>query len=203
MNLEKINQLIFDEIGEKSSHPYKDKGNKYYHGQRVSELAKTLRKKIIPNDDSYDQILTVAAWFHDIKNGNEDHAILGSEQTRIILENHCTSEELDKICDIITVHDQRSTENNYSIYTKLHQDADLIDHFGTLEIWIDIQYYTKDYFTIPEAVKHMNELLKEHKNYRNLLNFEISKEIFDDRNKFFKEFVNRFEQEGNGKIFEN
>ena len=61
-----IKRLAAEEMENRSSHAWKERINKYYHGERVAKLALTLRKLVIPNDASRDQILTAAAWFHDI-----------------------------------------------------------------------------------------------------------------------------------------
>ncbi|NLI63506.1 MAG: hypothetical protein GX367_02080 [Bacteroidales bacterium] len=42
-----------------------EKGNKYDHGQRVANLSKMIRKNILPDDNTRDDILIVSAWFHD------------------------------------------------------------------------------------------------------------------------------------------
>lgn len=38
MNLETIKQLSFDSLGKKNSHPWKEKGNKYHHSERVNTI---------------------------------------------------------------------------------------------------------------------------------------------------------------------
>lgn len=119
----------------KRSHPFKERSNKYHHGERVAALAVRLRQLILPDENDSDDILTVAAWFHDIRNGANHHAALGAQCTRELLAAHCTAEELDQICDIIAVHDsRRPNDNAYLNIIKIHQDADHLDHFGVYDI---------------------------------------------------------------------
>jgi UTP:GlnB (protein PII) uridylyltransferase len=47
---------------------------------------------ILPAGNDYDDILTVAAWFHDVCNGEVDHtqhAALGASRTMELLIAHC------------------------------------------------------------------------------------------------------------------
>ncbi|MEA4832678.1 MAG: HD domain-containing protein [Oscillospiraceae bacterium] len=155
MNLDKIKSIATELMKDKRSHSWKERGNKYYHGERVAKLVVTLRGIILPNDQSHDEILTIAAWFHDIANGIEEHGTEGSAITREILSDHCTAAELDDICGIIAVHDDRSSNRRFfSDYIKLHQDADYLDHFGTYDIWMNFLY----------AVPH-NETINDVSNY--------------------------------------
>lgn len=48
-----------------STFSFMEKGNKYDHGQRVANLSKMIRKNILPDDNTRDDILIVSAWFHD------------------------------------------------------------------------------------------------------------------------------------------
>ena len=135
MDLSLIKQIIHHEMSDKRSSPYNERGDKYTHGERVASLAVRMRQLIFPNEKLYDDVLTVAAWFHDIRNGITNHAVLGAERTRELLSEHCTDAELNEICSIIAIHDDRRVDDtNYSNAVKIHQDADYLDHFGTFDI---------------------------------------------------------------------
>ena len=203
MDLLKIKQIIFDELAEKSSHNWKEKGNKYHHGERVAKLILTLRNYIIPDDDGHDDILTVAAWFHDIMNGTDNHALLGAERTKELLSGYCSDYEMREIYDIIYRHDDRySDRESFSVYARLHQDADLLDHFGTFDIWTQFLYAVCHGQTILEEIKYMNEWRSElDTKYGGELNFEISKKIYDEKTEFYNYFADRFSVEGTGGIW--
>lgn len=203
MDLVAIKQLAFDYMGNKSSHSWKEKGNKYYHGERVAKLIITLRQFVLPNNESHDEILTVAAWFHDIMNGVENHAKEGARKTRDVLSKYCSEYEIDEICKIISVHDDRYSDRSlFSDYIKLHQDADHLDHFGTFDVWTEFLHAIHHDRTIIDVIEWFQTTRRsQDKHYRNELNFEISRKIYDEKSEFVNSFGERFSVEGVGNIW--
>jgi len=204
MELEKIKRIAFEQMGERSSHPWKEKGNKYYHGERVAKLALTLRKALFPDDDSYDMILTVAAWLHDIENGSENHCERGAVKARKLLEGCCTPDEIDEICAIIAVHDKRwDDKSGFSNALKILQDADLLDHFGTYDVLMNFLYMVSHGCTLAEQIDYMLNLRPiDAEHFRSGLNFELSRIIFDEKERFMKAFCERFAIEASGEILD-
>ena len=202
MDLIKINEIAYSRMADRSSHNWKDKGNKYYHGQRTANLALTLREILLPENSSSDEILTVSAWFHDISNGSENHCALGAEKTRQLLSGLCTQDELEQICYIISVHDERIEGNNYPEVVKLMQDADLLDHLGTFGVWEHFLYATAHGETINEAKDFLlNVAVKQHTEHRMQRNLEFSKLILDEKYAFLKSFATRFDTELEGRVW--
>ena len=203
MDLITIKQLAFDHLGNKNSHRWKEKGNKFYHGERVATLVLQLRKLILPEDNSHDDILTVTAWFHDILNGNEDHAVQGAIKTREVLQGYCTEEELNTICEIIKVHDDRTCGRDvYSTYIKLQQDADLLDHFGIFDIWMSFSYFVSHGKNMKDVAQWLSEVRPlEDKKYLEELNYELSKIIYKEKSSFVRSFSERFCVESSGGIW--
>lgn len=203
MNLEEINQLAFELLGNKRSHAERELGNKYQHGERVAKLILLLRKNILPNDDSHDDILTVAAWFHDLMNGSDNHAEEGSHKAREVLTKYCTEYEMDEICKIISVHDDRNSDRSkLSDYIKLHQDADQLDHFGTFDVWTEFLYARHHDKRMIDVIDwFQNTRHNDGIRYREELNFEVSKKIFDEKNEFVRLFGERLSVEGIGGIW--
>lgn len=205
MELEKIRQIAASQMQNRKSHDWKERGNKYYHGVRVASLALTLRGIILPDDSSRDDVLTVAAWFHDIENGedNSKHGVRGAAVTRGLLAELCRPDELDTICEMIAVHDDRKCDrSSMPVLTKILQDADQLDHYGTYDLWMLFLYAVPHDMTIVDIRRH---LLDEHpvdvENNRRQFNFEISKRIFDDKEAFITDFTSRFEAEADGRIY--
>jgi len=203
MDMRAIQNTAFELMGNKSSHAFKEKGNKYYHGQRVAVLALKLRRLVLPDDNSRDEIMTVAAWFHDVMNGTDNHAAAGAAKAKEVLSPYCTAEELAAICEIIGVHDDRASgRDTFSPYIRLHQDADLLDHFGTFDIWSCFLYSVAHGETINDARDWLyHGRPRENEKYRAELNFEISRKIFDEKTEFLKYFTGRFYAESAGGIW--
>jgi uncharacterized protein len=209
MNLETINKIAHKLMSQKRNQEWRDVGNKYYHGQRVAKLAVALRKLILPNENGFDEILTVASWLHDVRNddnaflnGVNIHGKLGAEEATEILKPYCDATQIELIANLIEHHDDRNSKAPHGDLIKILQDADLLDHRGTTEIWGTIVYASIYNRTMHEtAAWNMQEGISAIKEYRERLNFEISKKIFDDRTNFYKTFVERFFAESNGEIF--
>jgi hypothetical protein len=204
MDLTKIKQIAFEQMSERSSHSWKERGNKYTHGERVARLALTLRQLLFPADSSHDSILTVAAWFHDIDNGVDDHCKKGAATTRALLEGLCEPAELNEITSIIAIHDERhGNRDAYSCWVKLHQDADLLDHFGTYEIWMNFLYAVPHDITLTEVVEYIQTgRLADDARYKSELNYELSRAIYSEKSEFVGKFAERFAVETDGKFFD-
>jgi len=186
----------------RKAHINREKGSIYYHGQRVANTVLQLRRAILPNDESHDDILSVAAWFHDIGKDIEPHAHTGAILVRDLLQAHCASEELEEICGLIALHcDRRPNDNKHSAYVKLLQDADLLDHFGVMAVWWSIMWSAHedesparnlDYFE-----REWQPFCKKH---RALLNYPQSIAAYDEKITFEQEFFARFRLEAQGDL---
>lgn len=205
MDFNAIHAIIHAEMSEYTVRPGAEIGAKYHHGQRVAKQALALRKLELPDDATHDDIILIAGWFHDVRNGRPDHAKAGAVRTRELLEgtDYLTPAELDEVCAIIAVHDDRyGGRDTYSPWIKLQQDADLLDHFGTFDIWCHFAWCKDNGIGINEAIKHLSEERpKEFGQYLNELNYESSRLIYREKMRFFTDFVNRFVIEGSGEFF--
>jgi Predicted HD superfamily hydrolase len=196
MNLNAILDIAVSEMKYKSSHPLKELGNKFYHGQRVCETIKHLCEMIGYKEDI--NVLIVAAWFHDICNGSENHEILGANKVKELLEGLCTNDELSSICRLITLHDSR-TNSDLSIDTKILQDADLLDHFGVFEIWCTFHYALKENLSMEETAEFMlNNYNTQFQKEKSQLHFECSKRIYVEKRLYVRDFITRMQEESKG-----
>lgn len=202
MDLVEIKQIMFDEMYNKI-HWNGEKSGKYYHGERVAKLALRLKTYIQPDDGEYDNIITVAGWFHDVMNGTEEHALAGAERTKLLLAEHCSEWEMCEIYNIIYKHDDRhSDRNGFSVYAKIQQDADFIDHFGSYDILLKFFCAARDGRTVVEEIKNMREQYESlYTTFEKELNYDISKKIYRERIEFYRQFSGRFGVEGTGGIW--
>ncbi len=201
MDLVVIRNLAFKHLGDRKAHLHREKGFIYYHGQRVAKIAVSLRESLFPTNSSIDRILTVASYFHDVAKGIEPHATYGAVLARELLAEYCDSEDLDKICEVIAYHQFRDKTKSYTESIKIVQDADILDHCGVMEIWMNFQYYAHTNGTIQESLAFYQRKYAQHiKALRELLNYEISKEIFDEKAAFVDRFVSRMALEVEGEL---
>ncbi|MDF2840232.1 MAG: hypothetical protein K0Q99_1004 [Clostridia bacterium] len=200
MDLELIKQRAFENLGKRKAHTHRETGFIYYHGARVANLVINLRKLVLPEDRSMDEILQAAAYFHDIAKGIEPHSKYGAVLVKEILQDLCTAEELEQIAELISCHAHRKIRK-YNSYEMLLQDADLLDHFGTIELWMNFCYSAIDDKNIDFSLYYYDTEFKQiaDKN-RSLLNFGVSEKIFDEKLQFVHDFVKRMKIENIGDI---
>ncbi|MDF2593044.1 MAG: hypothetical protein K0S75_2510 [Clostridia bacterium] len=200
MDLRLIKQRAFENLGSRKAHHHRETGFIYYHGARVANLVINLRKLVLPEDNSKDEILQVAAYFHDVAKGIEPHSKYGAILSSEMLKDLCTEEEADQISEIIHCHAARK-KREYNDYEMLLQDADLLDHFGTIELWMNFNYYAIEDKDMNSSIDYYRtEFIDMAAKNRSLLNFEISKKIFDEKLEFVYDVVKRMEIENRGDI---
>lgn len=197
MDLQKISEIAAREMKTKASHPFKEPGNKYYHGQRTAEIIKQLCPKVDYTGNT--EILIVSAWFHDICNGEEHHENKGADKTCNLLQNLCSEAELKEIHRIISIHDSRRSAD-LQTDVKIHQDADLLDHFGTFEVWNYFQYALKEQMSMTEAAYLLLDDSK-FSSSENVFHFEISEKVYQERRSYVKAFADRLLKESKGEIY--
>ncbi|MBQ2755039.1 MAG: HD domain-containing protein [Oscillospiraceae bacterium] len=205
MDIEKIKAIAAGLLMDKKSHPWKERGNKYHHGERVGKMSVAIRKLMLPDDDSHDDIMLAAALFHDMANGDvkrAEHGKVGAERTRELIKDLCTEAELNDICHIIEVHDDRyPNDDRYPYWVKLHQDAGYLDHFGCYDVWMSSIECAANGKTVMEGAEFMvEERGKWMMAIHGELNYEISHEILNEKLTYQREFGERFVREMNGEI---
>jgi uncharacterized protein len=202
MDLEKIDSLAYEFMKDRKSHLDREKGYVYYHGKRVSKLSTNLRKELFPCDNSYDEYLTVASVFHDIGKGFEPHEKYGALLVHDILKEYCNENEIERIAELIKYHQGPRKDESLSSYIKIIQDADILDRFGTMQIWLNFQdSASKDLPLVHTLDFYKNEFELYVKNMRNLLNFELSLEIFAEKVQYLNSFIDRLNIEAEGSIY--
>ncbi len=200
MDLELIKDKAWELMGKRFSHPDREPGYAYYHGQRVGTIALELRELIFPEEDGNDEVILVGSWFHDVSKGIEPHWEHGALMARAILEEFCTPVKLEQIVAIVGGHTLRK-QGDYPNYVKLVQDADILDHFGSQEIWINFWHCAYRRQTLENSLDFYSDFYAEHvQRVRELLNYPESIAFFDDKDQFVRNFVERFRREAAGEL---
>lgn len=201
MDINALKEIAYNLMKNRKAQLDREKGFIYYHGLRVSKLSLNLRKIILNEDCTHDDIITVASLFHDVAKGIEPHGKNGAVLIKDIIKDYCTEDEINEIADIIYYHSMRKKNNDYSEYIKIVQDSDMLDHFGSIEAWMKVQYFAYKDEPIPNLLEaYCNEYNAEVEKCRALLNYDVSCKIFDDKVSFICSFMDRFKKEAEGEI---
>ena len=203
MDFERLNAVAEKLMKHRKAHPEREQGSIYEHGQRVMKLAITLREEVLPGDDSMDDILRLAGMFHDIGKGIEPHAAFGAPIMMQAVKGIVTDEEAQAAARLIEAHcDRRPDEPAHTVWERLIQDADLLDHMGTYNIWMDIQYCAYREMSVSDEAEFLRNKVEAYAAFhRTQLNFDVSKRIYDDRIGFYLEFMRRFLAEAQGEVY--
>ncbi len=186
----------------RKAHRERERGFVYYHGKRVANLAIELRKVILPDDDSGDDVLRLAGMFHDLGKGLSPHALYGSVLLPTAVEGLVPEDIAKRASEMIALHGARQIEPSpYDVWTQLLQDADLLDHSGCYGVWMCAQYYSFYDGCLSDGVEfHQQTGEKYYEDNVNLLNFEISKKNLRERIDFEHAFFRQAAIEAAGRL---
>ncbi len=202
MDTKLLQEIAYKKMGKVRAHLEREPGHIYYHGLRVAKLSINLRKLIFPVEFDFDDVIYAGALFHDIGKGIEPHAETGYAVVKHILQEYCESNELSNVSEIVRYHCKRVFPNDYPFWIRIVQDADILDHMGTTEIWLNFLYTAYEDRSIDRSLEWYrgDEVKRNLEKMRNMLNYNESKEIWDEKVKFVDLFVNRLMIEADGGI---
>ena len=224
---QKIKEIVETELNRDH-----DSGHDIDHIMRVYNLAMTIAKS---ESDVDLEVVQAGALLHDIGGAREandtsgqiDHAVIGAEMAKPILENlGFSSDKIEHIQECILCHRYRTNNKPQTIEAKIVHDADKLDSSGAIGIarvftWIsrhhakifkkvdDINEYAKENLTdgkisgrIIDKSKHSIHINHETKDKFLLDNLytETAKKIGRDRATYYKGFIDRLEKEVSGEI---
>ncbi len=182
------------------SHNERETGHVYYHGNRVMRGVMELRSAYTA-DASHDELLRAAALFHDCGKALEPHDVSGAALVGEFLKDECTPDELREIRRLVLGHDRR--DGKADMWLALLQDADLLDHYGSMETWLNFLYSA--YHDRPLSMSlefYRNEYPAQAEKHRAQLNLDISRRVFDEKLRFTYALASRLEVEGAGAYIE-
>lgn len=206
MDFKRLEALAEQTMAHRKFHLEREIGHVYFHGKRVANSVLLLRKTIFPEDASHDDVLRCAGLFHDIGKGINPHARTGALLVRELLQGEMTAAELDEVCELISVHDDRHPDSDlHSSWAKLLQDADLLDHFGIQGLWLSFTYYA---YTGQQGMGKLPEFYETDwketiKKNRAMIHFDVSKAIFDEKTEYEYSVIRRLTLEAEGRYVPN
>lgn len=187
----------FEAMGRRRDNRFRETGFIYYHGVRVARIALSLRADLGMDPDG-DDILFAAGVFHDLGKGSRDHHLVGADSVRPLLKPFFEIDELDEISEIITCHNERG-HPEYSDEIKIIQDADILDHYGAIGVWMQFVYSgiadenIFDCLAFWKGEIHRG-LIDES---RRGINYDVSRRRFERRLEVMQRFMREFESEIN------
>ena len=199
MDFEALDHLAARLMTKRKPHVQRERGSVYYHGQRVSKGVLQLRK-MVTADNTHDPYLRAAALFHDVGKGMDPHAAIGAAMMREQLKGYMAPDEIEEVARLIAAHDDRRPDSRkHDLPTRLLQDADLLDHYGTQEIFMCFSYSAVHERGMDTALDfYRNDFKKIVNRSRKLLNLDEARRIFDEKYRFQREFIKRLKVETEG-----
>ena len=181
------------------AHPERETGFICAHGQRVARGVVELRRRVT-DDASHDDLLRCAAMFHDVGKGIGEHGQTGAEMVRFLLKDELTPDEIEEVSRLVYAHNHRAPDTGeWDLWAQLLQDADIIDHYGTIEVWLNFQYCAHADRQMTEDLSfYSDEFPAQAEKHRALLNLEEAKRVYDERVQFNKDFAVRMAVEAEG-----
>lgn len=201
MNLDAVRAVAEAALAGRRPNGMRETGYIYYHGLRVANLAGEL-SVLTGGADSFDPVMYVGGLFHDTGKGFPAHHETGAAIVRNLLADHCTQEDLDAVCRIVQYHCIRKHGLDLPRSVLLVQDADIVDHYGTQEVWLKFLYAAGSGEAQPTTAEYWRgeDYLRNIEQSRSLLNFPESVALFDERIAYQNAFYRRFEREARGEI---
>lgn len=204
MNILEIEKLAYHKMKDRKTKG-RENGFIFYHGRRVGKLAINIYKQVSGEIKQQEMdMIYCASLYHDIGKGIEPHNETGAEITKFYLRDLCTPHEVNTVSRIVFEHNRRGSDyNDNSFLGRIVQDADILDHMGTMDIWIAFQWHAEFNETVDVSLEFFSsgKWAEITDTLRSLLNFECSIDAFDKRRAFTQEFINRFEREAQGQLF--
>jgi uncharacterized protein len=192
MNREQIEQLARTRMLKRQEHDGREPGWLFYHGLRTARVAWQICDRLNLEIDR--DVVYTGALFHDIGKGSEPHNLKGAKIVAKILEKHCDGDRLQQICEIVRLHNQRQVSGDHAPAVRVVQDADVLDHVGPVAPWLAFYWSGTRNETVDDHVRFITG--RDHVRYlqkmRNMLNFDVSLAMFDERVRWQESFLETF-----------
>lgn len=192
MNFAESERIAKEQMETRKEQSAREPGWLYYHGLRTAKIALKLAELL--GAEINREVLYAGALFHDIGKGSEPHNVRGAELAGRLLSPCFNNPELASICQIVELHNQRQKSKEHSIPIRIVQDADLIDHVGTIVPWLSFYWSGKHGETIHDHIRFVTgeENERYRRGMREQLSFYVSIRIFDERVSWEDEYFKNF-----------
>ncbi len=150
-----------DENGRPNNYPFR---SRFEHTMRVYRWAIKLQSKLGGDLD----VIVLAALLHDIGwdvSGERDHAEVGAELAVEYLDSlGVDADIIRQVGEIIMIHEDKDTDRDLSLETRIVMDADLLDEVGAISImWDSMATACEDDPTYKKAYYRIKEFYRKNK----------------------------------------
>jgi uncharacterized protein len=217
--MKKPDKKFYKELREKIKSYFPETGShSFEHTERVYNLAIHIAKSEKADMD----IVKVAALLHDIARKKQDecggkicHAEEGSKiAKKILVEMNFPKDKTNPVCDAIASHRYSKKLKAKTKEAEILQDADRLDALGAITIARIFDYGGRKNRKIHDSQLKPKEYTHNSESESSFIHFYEkilkikpetfktikAKEIAEERYKFVKQFVERFEKEWNGEL---
>ncbi len=202
MDREHLKEIAHARMADRPTNYYRETGYLYNHSLRVTALTGKLQAMEI-GESRLSDVAFAGALFHDIGKGLARHNVIGAVIVRNLLSGHVPDEQLDEICAVVEGHPRRTPDTREpNLALALVQDADILDHHGTQEIWLEFLHRGRadENQKTMLAIFERNEKSGMYEEKRRLLNLDSARRIYDERVEFVRGFYGRFSIESEGGV---
>ena len=181
-NLEKIEDLCRSSFSDIGSHGWE-------HVMRVRALC----RRIGVEAGASQEVLDLAALFHDTMRLDEDHALRSAEFSSSVLSSMgFDTYFIAKVHEAISSHSFSSGRQPHSLEAKVLSDADRLDAMGAIGVYRTIQYNLENGLPIQRVADHIREKLVK---LEGLLNTEPAKRMARERTVLLEIYLESLDRE--------
>jgi uncharacterized protein len=201
MQLQRAMNVAREAMGDRVTQPEREPGYILHHGLRVAKISLNLADTVEEPIEVSREVLEVGGLFHDVGKGDAAHHESGARQVRHLLKDACDPEELEQVAELVRRHNRRNTPG-CSVAQRIVQDADVLDHFGAMSVWMAFHWNAahddppQEWLTYYEGADNQRYI----ESARASLNFGVSVEAFDRRLAIEQRFLEEFRQELDGRL---
>ena len=202
MDKPRIETMATERMKDRKTHAAREPGFILYHGERVAKLALALNQSEAAGVDP--ELLFAGALCHDIGKGEEPHHEVGAHMLASTLPDcGCSDTETDVICEMVRNHNRRHEPEACSPAARLVQDADVLDHAGTIGIWLSISWAADQDQSIEAAIAHHHDeaTTRFHDALRTCLNFPTARHALEQRLTTQHRFFDDLQRHHAGSLF--